>query len=579
MRTEKIGATRRSALITTFGVGSLLAAQDDSVMICGLDVWRPGPPVIEPRLAASLGVQELRLPPTDRPNGDIPAVRFPEWAFCTDCRLLGPAWKLAAPAGRRCKACGVGTIVPSRFVACCRRGHIEDFPYWSWVHSQNDFAPHSNNDQLWLKARGRSSMLADLEVICSCGLKRSLAGAFTAFALSGVRSCSGRRPWLPGSPDEECPEPLRTLQRGSSNVWFGRTRSAISIPSVANLALDFVAARIGDWDEGTDAATLASALRPPAGCTREDLVSAINELRSPVASRHRPSEESLRAEEYQALVGSVSSPGTDTQFQCDALDLTDSGLPGFIAQISRVGRLREVRALHGFTRIIPGGAVGDDNGTPLAGLSTEAPTWLPAIEVLGEGIFLRIDEEALLTWESTQFAADRIGMLLRNQDLMGGSVSLPIPAITKRSLLMHSLAHILIDELALSSGYPAASLRERIFDSPNQAGILVYTATADSAGSLGGLAAQSHPDRLASLLRSALGKAQWCTTDPVCIESVAAGVDGLNLAACHACLLLPETSCERFNAVLDRATLVGLPDGNGRQRGGLFSDWLTIERP
>ena len=121
-------------------------------------------------------------------------------------------------------------------------------------------------------------------------------------------------------------------------------------------------------------------------------------------------------------------------------------------------------------------------------------------------------------------------------------------------LALHSLAHVLVDEMSLTSGYPAASLRERVYDDEGQSGILVYTATADSAGSLGGLAALSDKDRFAQTLANGIRRARWCTADPVCIESTGSGVNGMNLAACHACLLLPETSCERFNLTLDRAT-------------------------
>jgi hypothetical protein len=101
-----------------------------------------------------------------------------------------------------------------------------------------------------------------------------------------------------------------------------------------------------------------------------------------------------------------------------------------------------------------------------------------------------------------------------------------------------------------------------------QAGVLVYTASSDSAGSLGGLSAQSRPDRIWSVVLSAILRAGWCSSDPVCIESSNTGADALNLAACHACLLLPETSCERMNHILDRAVLVGRP---GFPHEGFFS--------
>jgi hypothetical protein len=89
---------------------------------------------------------------------------------------------------------------------------------------------------------------------------------------------------------------------------------------------------------------------------------------------------------------------------------------------------------------------------------------------------------------------------------------------------------------------------------------LIYTATTDSAGSLGGLISQGHQQSFEQLIRQGVGRFSWCSADPVCIESEASGADSLNLAACHSCALLPETSCEEMNMFLDRALLVGTPE-------------------
>ncbi|WP_052436754.1 DUF1998 domain-containing protein [Georgenia sp. SUBG003] len=143
-----------------------------------------------------------------------------------------------------------------------------------------------------------------------------------------------------------------------------------------------------------------------------------------------------------------------------------------------------------------------------------------------------------------------------------------------REVLLHTLAHVFLEELSLDAGYPASSLRERVYSDEGMAGLLVYTATADAAGSLGGLVAQSETDRLAAVLHSAVERSAWCTQDPVCIESVAGGSGGLNLAACHACVLLPEVSCEKQNTLLDRAVLIGTPE---EPDAGFFSG-LVVAR-
>jgi hypothetical protein len=117
----------------------------------------------------------------------------------------------------------------------------------------------------------------------------------------------------------------------------------------------------------------------------------------------------------------------------------------------------------------------------------------------------------------------------------------------------------------MTLGYGSASLRERIYcsfdqDSEPMNGILIYTASGDSEGTMGGLVRQGEPQRLLATLSAALQKAQWCSSDPICIETTGQGTDNANLAACHGCLLVSETSCEEGNRLLDRATLVGKPD-------------------
>jgi len=89
------------------------------------------------------------------------------------------------------------------------------------------------------------------------------------------------------------------------------------------------------------------------------------------------------------------------------------------------------------------------------------------------------------------------------------------------------------------------------------AGVLIYTAAGDSEGSMGGLVRMGEPGILEYTLARALERAQWCSSDPVCIESKGQGPDSCNLAACHSCSLLPETSCEEQNRLLDRGVVIG----------------------
>jgi hypothetical protein len=566
---EVVARTRRTNLVSTFGVGALLPTEDDSVMICGLSDWNRGDLIIEPRLAASLGIREFRSPSSWRGRkGGVPAVRFPEWAFCPQCRRLGPWWKIADREKRRCNSCG-WKISPSRFVACCVNGHIEDFPYLAWVHK--DASVRGEGHDLKLIAEGHTSALKDLVVQCTCGRRRSLDGAFDASAFRGIKRCSGSAPWLGGTSRHQCDEGLRTLQRGSSNVWFAVTRSTISIPSVIDRADRFVESKFRDANPNASSEELAHTFQAPPGCTEKDVRDAIDRMRNPALTDVRPSEQELRAEEYRALVNGSHREIASDQFLCEEVDIHRADLPDLIEQVSRVGRLREVRALTGFTRVLPFNPGNEKAVAPL--VEGGRPEWLPAVEVLGEGIFIRLGEDRLQDWVRSDFALEREGLLLRSATACESTgSSTQTLHISVRSLALHSLAHVLLGEMSLTGGYPTASLRERIYDHEGQAGILIYTASADSAGSLGGLAAQSDPHRFSGALASGIRRARWCSADPVCIESMSSGANGRNLAACHCCLLVPETSCEKFNTDLDRGTLIGLPD---RPAAGLFGELFS----
>ena len=239
MATTDRPKARQSQLVTTYGVGSLYPAGDQSFMVCGTDEWdeKWSPSVEEPRLARSLGVHSFKAPSSGKRSGDVPVVRFPQFHYCPECRRLDRFWAFDARK-MECPDC-TRDLTPSRFVACCENGHIEDFPYFQWVHRGADTT--GSDHTMRLEARGASSSLADIVVRCSCGVPaHDLDGSFNRNALTEIKRCGGKRPWLPGAPDEICDKPLRALQRGSSNVWFSAVRSSISIPPWSSPNAQFV---------------------------------------------------------------------------------------------------------------------------------------------------------------------------------------------------------------------------------------------------------------------------------------------------------------------------------------------------
>ena len=189
-------------------------------------------------------------------------------------------------------------------------------------------------------------------------------------------------------------------------------------------------------------------------------------------------------------------------------------------------------------------------------LSNNRLDWYPGIELLGEGIFIRLNEDALEKWEKNNIEY----YIPMHQRLENSNVE--CINFSPRYVLLHTLSHLLIRQLALECGYSGASIKERIYctypeSEIKMAGILLYTSSSDSDGSLGGLVRKGLPATFETIFRNMLQEASWCSSDPVCIESHAQGYDSLNYAACHACTLLPETSCEMRNCLLDRGAVVG----------------------
>ena len=589
---QKIGSTRRAQLVGTYGIGSIIAIEDESFMIAGLDFWMTAGPfdLPEKRLATKLGVEGFRRPPATGKSGraDVPVVRFPMQYSCAgecDGTLLPHRFFVSAPTKNRCTACS-STLTPSRFVVACEAGHIDDFPYFAWLHQgmpdPPNFDGRSGRHRMKMTSAGGTASLSDITISCSCGVPpRTMEGAFSKNALKGVRRCSGARPWL--GDRQECELIPRALQRGASNVYFSVTESALSIPP---------------WSEGIFKVLEGyfSLLDPLPDEFLETYIEAVphfkglgfspKELADAVRARKQGQSEAenaatdLREQEYTALLAGKAERSREQDFVCQSAPGADAVEPYF-SRVMQVTRLREVVALRGFTRLLPLSPTPED-AARMAPLSREKMSWLPAVEVRGEGVFFQLNEARLAEWEARPAVCKRAARLdgaMRRRFASWNQT--PTFTVTPRLVLIHTLAHALIGQWALDCGYPAGSLRERLYvsdpgsDKP-MAGFLIYTASSDAAGSLGGVCALGEGERLHSSLHEAIRSAAWCSADPLCLESDAAGTDGLNLAACHACVLLPETSCERSNTLLDRALLIGELD-NGDASGadaGFFADLL-----
>jgi hypothetical protein len=555
-----LGRVRRSQVVTTYGPGSLVAIDDESFMVTGIDSWFDGAMpdagiIHEPRLEKFLNVTGFVLPPSGASEmaRDIPVVRYPYMYSCSSCKRLAPYFKLATDTGF-C-SCG-GRLRTSRFIAICEAGHAMEFPYSRWVHRGQavEGMPHD----LRLMAEGRSAGLSDLIVSCSCGMSRSMEGALSKNELRNVTRCAGARPWLPGvGKEENCDKIPRGSQRGASNVWQGVTQSSLSIPPWSREVNRFIDQ---NWmvlqavPANALVATVNALCRAfPVRFREEEVVAAIEDRRR-LAHGENIERGDMFRQEYDALCRPYSQDDEASDFVCERVGDEVVLSPG-IEYISRVKRLREVRALDSFYRMTSG----SDGERIACELGAARSWWLPAIEVSGEGVFIKFDEERLRGWESDPRVSSRMRHARTDASGMFGLEELPAPSA--RAALIHTVSHVLMDQWSLECGYPTASLRERIYVGEDMAGVLIYTATSDSQGSMGGVVGMSKGGRFEASFASALARAEWCSNDPVCMERGPNGFGGLNRAACHSCCHVPETSCTWRNTLLDRALIIGSSDG------------------
>ena len=592
-----VGKLRRTQLITTFGSGSIVDMPEYSVIIAATNYWKEGSPVLhEPNLEKLLKVSYFKQPYVSENqeedySPDIPSFRFPIMHFCPDCGRLMPYWGFGSESGNKCTKCNK-SIVPSRFVAACINGHLEDFPYRWWVH-YGDFSecPADNHgDKLRISFSDETGGLESIIVTCTaCGKSRSMAGSMGRDSLKGYR-CVGKRPWVGMKKDYNnpvpCTAPLRGLQRGASNIYFAQTASALTIPPWSNKLNQAIELKWDGLNSVLDASPTEETLKAVVQGMFFELLQqgtyTVDDIIHEIRKRRQGNDDeaytrqNLYEDEYQVFcLGNYEQPD-DFQFRIESVDVPDT-LSHYIENVIMAKRLREVLALKGFRRISPEKPEnGDDRfqGYNLDGdcvpLSETPLNWYPGIEMLGEGIFIKLNEDTLSSWE-TQNEKYYEPMKKRLE-----ASNVECDNFSPRYVLLHTLSHLLIRQLSVECGYSGAAIKERIYSTypesaHKMAGILLYTSSSDSDGSLGGLVRNALPDTFEKIFQNLLQEASWCSSDPICIESKAQGYDSLNYAACHACTLLPETSCEMRNCLLDRGAITGsILDRSRGYFGALF---------
>lgn len=594
----RVGNIRPSQLLWTYGPGAMIDLPNFSVMTMGLDNWKQDrcSLIEEPRLLEQVRkmcgsqVERMLQPPVCETETDdskdprsyvgVPVQPFPRWFRCVKCGMMAEydsglfdiQENFYRPERTRfvhtgCPKGGGRPVdaVPVRFLVACKHGHIDEFP-WRWfVHD----GPSDCQGALYFYEKGASLQTENLWVECKgCGKRKSMAKAFGKIGQETLPACRGHHPHLgyDAGSFSACKEKIRPILLGATNSWFPVTASVLAIPTRENELAQLVADNWVALNTVQTEDVLAAFFAMWAATNEKSELRSygVHEVWKAILKERQPKSagpvtvEDVKVPEWNELI-SEKPVGKFPFFVCKKGVVPDE----FKSQIKKVvllERLRKVNALVGFTRIEARDEFAEDIAKP-SGLCRSAPKWVPACEVFGEGLFLQFDEEAIGKWEDLPTVKKQESELRKAYEGWRSNRNLDpkkgFPGA--RFYLLHTISHLFIRELALECGYNAASIQERIYAIKGEtpmAGILVYTAAADSDGTLGGLVGLGSPEKLGLILRKALARAETCSSDPLCSEHKHTSDWSLHGAACHACAFAAETSCEVGNRYLDRSLVV-----------------------
>ncbi|MEV6872233.1 DUF1998 domain-containing protein [Amycolatopsis sp. NPDC051128] len=608
---RRVGSQRPNAMLFSDGVGAVVDLPHLSVIVQGLDYWdytqANQVELTEPRLLLRvrqlLGTHVRQLRPTPyRERGEdpddteanrvgVPVSPFPRWMRCSGCRLLAG---ISASGGgpfrfdnvnkyrpdearfvHDCRATGPGgkrvrqpSAVPARFVIACTNGHLDEFPYIEYVHNGRACAKGREGRLVMLDPG--SNFGSQISIRCSCGDKRNMKDALAHHRTPGsiaLPGCRARHPHLGWFDPAGCIAPVRAMVLGASNQWFSLIAKALYIPDLGSELAAMVEkhwARLGKV-HNEEILDYALTTTPELGSFREHdrkhVWAEISARRT--AEADVPDEPiDLTAREYEALCEPAKAR-RDDDFTADIVPGPDAWA-GLIGRVVQISRLRETKAIVGFTRI-DAPEWGSPDSSQKAPLSRNKLDWVPAATTHGEGIFIVVRPDVVHAWEQAASVSPHMDLLRQAHGRWRDNRELAGPHEDSwpgdRYVMLHTLSHLLVREIALECGYSAASISERIYANADrdEAGILLYTSASDSEGTLGGLVRLCESTQLDRLLRAAVANARRCSSDPLCAEHTPLRTeDTLHGAACHACLFASETTCERGNRFLDRRLIVAV---------------------
>lgn len=527
----------------------------------------------------------------------IPVRKFPQWGVCSRCFALSkldpisrgkkcknpnsPPWMLGQKACAMIGA-GAGSIEASRFISVCTNGHIEDFPYIKFMEQacknqtcELNNKNHSNsNPILYFSDDTRGFGFTSLKIFCSsCNANKSLSGVNNFEKRSKIINkfnepvfkCNGCKPWT-SEPNDECSEIMEIVPRAASKIYLADNRSAIFIPESESTEHPILLEHIANiWiDENTPIDMMKDEIKRNGFDKRFQL--SINEIAEIIEKEKKHRAEQAEIEDIDDIIATdqffkeeyiVLRQSKVDEERFKSREISISSYDNFIANhfegLHQITKLITTTALLGFTR-----ATGSIKKFCPA---RENESYLPAVEVSGEGIFINFGYEKVKSWNEDNPFTEELMQLRKNCSSDSDLTKKNDNKFNYCFIMLHTFSHALMQQLSFECGYALTEIKERIYfsESEKMAGVLIYTSSSDSAGSLGGLVRMIKPEYFKNLLSNAIENSHTCFNDPICIESQGQGLSGLCLASCYACSMIPDLSCGIFpqNTFLDRNALIG----------------------
>lgn len=566
-----VGDIRKTQVITTFGVGSIVDFKDDTVVIASTDDWDYNPnnddeienrKLFNENLSVITEAEYFLMPRTTHSTNsfsqgkNISSYIFPEKLHCSRCGNLYDFRELDIKQRHKCPKCK-NNLNASRFIVVCSKGHMDDFPYDWWVHNGSSCPSGVKSPRIRMINIYNRTDIDSLRLECTeCKAMRGMINAFSENALNDYK-CTCKHPHFKdpyAKAKYGCHDQMRARLRSASGVYFPITKSALLIPPWSKKVVHCIQKNyelLQAINEDKLVSVIKNKLKND-NISDDEVIRAWNAVKVSMEQKKKRTELSVYEDEY--IVLSRDENSNEDNFSSYSAVVPER-YKDYFKQIAVVDRLTVTQAFTGFTRITRSEA-------NKVAISQYPQKWLPAVELTGEGIFIRFNDEKIAEWKNLNSSRyKRMQKALTDSKFIFDNFS-------ETYVLLHTFAHLFIREISNTCGYSAASIREKIYseidDKTNKikmCGVLIYVSSSDSDSSLGGLiSVADNEDVFESIIDSMLERASWCSGDPLCISSTKQGYKNLNYAACHDCTLLPETSCERFNCFLDRAAIVGLPD-------------------